>query len=124
MKEFYYLFMNVHEFGWKLVAIKLIDKLCSRFFGEQISDNVRGYKHRVILAFLENRLYDFLKDYNCPNSKQKSPNSQYIIWQCWWQGVSEIQGVASLCMMSVKKANPDAEIIIITKDNGMSGSVG
>lgn len=39
------------------------------------------------------------------------------IWICWFQGLDEAPNVVKKCIESVKKNNPDKEVIVITSNN-------
>ena len=46
-----------------------------------------------------------------------SDNYAQPIWQLWLQGRENIPALIKICMDSVRKYNPDRNIIILTKDN-------
>lgn len=49
--------------------------------------------------------------------KEIAHKSSNKIWICWFQGLEEAPPIVKRCYESVKKNNPDKEIIVITSEN-------
>lgn len=78
----------------------------------------RMKKDNVILKYLYKRYFNILKDAEKWQSRNiKKPEK--IIWQFWWQGITNIPPIVQCCIQSVKLENPEYEHILITKDNYM-----
>ncbi len=69
--------------------------------------------HMRILKYLEKYMYALDYDLEIePTNEYNNP-----IWQLWLQGEENMPPIVKICTESVKKYNPERNIILLTKDN-------
>ena len=90
--------------------MKKIFKFIHKIFEKSINEKS---KKSVLYAneYLEKFDYQYIPTLNETSPKQKSN----YIWQMWYQGEENAPLIVKKCLESVKKYNPDKEIIVINE---------
>ena len=81
-----------------------------------LKNKIRGLKNKKILKFLKKNLADVIAKYSNYKSVTSEKKSNKI-WIFWYQGIKNAPDVVQQCIASIKKYNPDKEIIILDEKN-------
>ncbi|WP_050983956.1 capsular polysaccharide synthesis protein, partial [Treponema sp. JC4] len=84
-------------------------------FKEVDSNLKKTNKDWIIYTFLKSKYKKFLKHY--PRNINEKHEYSNIIWWCWFQGEENAPELCKACLNSIRKAMPDKEVRVITKDN-------
>lgn len=110
---------DIKHFGFIVAYYKLIYIETRRLRKGLIKNNISIKKHRAIIKYLEKILADDIKLIR-PQLHQpfnKTTNEEPIIWQCWWQGREQLEGITQICTNSVQRFKNNHKVILITFDN-------
>ena len=113
---------NFYHFGFNVAFFKAVDGITYRHPLSAIYALVNEKKHKSIKKYLLKKYSPFVKNYTCDSAESsiKVANHKYInkiIWLCWWQGENALEGIAKICVNSIKENAGDCNVIFITKDN-------
>ncbi|MCQ2256820.1 MAG: capsular polysaccharide synthesis protein [Bacteroidaceae bacterium] len=106
------------HFSIVIAWYKTIDILTSRYPNSSISQRVSIKMQQSILSYLKKKYSDEIKHIAEEiSSIEPKPVENPNIWQCWWQGTNNLEGITKICTNSVKNNSGKYSVILLSWRN-------
>lgn len=111
-------FIYYKPFGFNVAINKVLSMCAEHIPSAYVKEYMYEKKHISILKYLYIKYNKQIDEISQEVSKMSSiKTSNYLIWQCWWQGEENLSGITQMCVNSVKQNSENTPIRFITLEN-------